>query len=64
MKDGLEVKAGKAKCEYMFMSRRQNAGKNHSRKTVNRSFKNVTKLKHLGTTMRNQNLIREEIKRR
>jgi hypothetical protein len=64
MTAGLEVNAEKTKYECMFMSRHQNAGKSHSRNTANRSFKNVANLKYIGTTMRDQNLIREEIKSR
>jgi hypothetical protein len=57
---GLEVNAEKTK--YMFMSRHQNAGQNHNIKI--RSFENVAQCKHFGTTVTNQNLIQEEIKRR
>jgi hypothetical protein len=48
----------------MLLSRHKNAGQNHDIKTANRSFKNVTQFRYLGTTVRNQNLIQEEIKRR
>jgi hypothetical protein len=59
---GLEVHAEKTK--YMLMSRRQNAGKNHNKKKVNRSFENVAQIKYLGKTVTNQNLVVEKIKRR
>jgi hypothetical protein len=49
---------------YMLLSRHQNAGQNHDLKIANRSFENVVQLKCLGTTITDQNLIQEEIKRR
>jgi hypothetical protein len=50
----------------MLVSRNQNAGQNREMeiKIGNRSFENVSQLKYLGTTVTNQNLIQEEIKRR
>jgi hypothetical protein len=48
----------------MLLSRHQNGGKNHDIKIANRSFENVAQFKYLGTTVTNQNLIKEEIKRR
>jgi hypothetical protein len=48
----------------MLLSRHQNAGQNHGIQIVNRSFYNAAQLKCLGTTVTNQNLIQEEIKRR
>jgi hypothetical protein len=57
----LEVNTEKIKC--MSTSRHQIAGENHNIKTANRPFENVAKLEHLRTTVTNQNLIREEIKR-
>jgi hypothetical protein len=48
----------------MLLSRHQNAGQNHDTKTGNRCFENVAQFKYLGTTVTNQNLIREEIKKK
>jgi hypothetical protein len=62
MEDDLEVNAEKAK--YMLLSRHQTAGRNHDIKITNRSFENVAQFKYLGTTVTNQILIQEEIKRR
>jgi hypothetical protein len=59
---GLEVNVEKTK--YMLMSRDQNAGQNWEIKIGNRSFENVSQFKYLRTTVTNQNLIQEEIKRR
>jgi hypothetical protein len=59
---GVEVNADKTK--YMLLSRHQNAGQNQDIKIANRSFENMTELKYLRTTVTNQNLIQEEIKRR
>jgi hypothetical protein len=57
----LEVKAEKAKCMSMP---HQNSGQNHNIKIANRSVENVAQFKYLGTTVRKQNLIQEEIKKR
>jgi hypothetical protein len=59
---GLEVNIEKTK--YMLVSRDLNAGQNWDIKTGNRSYENVSQFKYLGMTVTNQNLIREEIKRR
>jgi hypothetical protein len=59
---GLDENAENTK--YMLLSRHQNAGQNHDMKIRNRCFENVAQFRYLGTTIRNQNLIREEIKRR
>jgi hypothetical protein len=48
----------------MLLSRHQNAGQNHNIKLDDRSFENVAQFKYLGTTVTNQNLIQEEIKRK
>jgi hypothetical protein len=48
----------------MLLSRHQNTGQNHNIKIGDRSFENVAQFKYLGTTVTNQNLIQEEIKRR
>ena len=59
---GLEVNADKTK--YVVMSRDQNARYSHSMKIENRSFEVVDEFKYLGTNLRNQNYIQEEIKSR
>jgi UDP-N-acetylglucosamine 2-epimerase len=48
----------------MLLSRHQNAGQNWDIEIANRSFENVSQFKYLGTTVTNQNLIQEGIKRR
>jgi hypothetical protein len=48
----------------MLLSRHQNVGQNRDIKIANRSSENASQLKYLGTTVTNQNLIQEEIKRR
>jgi hypothetical protein len=58
---GLEINAEKTK--YMLLSRHQNVGRNRDIKIAKRSFENVSQFKYLGTTVTNQNLIQEEIKR-
>jgi hypothetical protein len=59
---GSEINTEKSK--YMFLSRHQNAGKNHGIKIGNRCFENVAQFRYLGTAVTNQNFIQEEIKRR
>jgi hypothetical protein len=59
---GLEINIEKTK--YMLLSRRRNVGQNRDIKIANRSFENMSQFKYLGTTVTNQNLIQEEIKRR
>jgi hypothetical protein len=58
---GLEMHA-KTKC--MIMSRHQNSGQNQNISIANESFENVAEFKFLGTTLTNQNDIRDEIKSR
>jgi hypothetical protein len=58
---GLEVNTEKTK--YTLLSRYQNAGQNHDMKKGNGCFENVKQFRYLGTTITNQNLIQEEIKR-
>ena len=57
---GLEVNADKTK--YMVMSRDQNAGRSHNIKIYNSFFERVKEFKYLGTALKNQNSIQEEIK--
>jgi hypothetical protein len=48
----------------MYLSRQQNVGHNRDIKIASRSFENVSQIKYLGTTVTNQNLMQEEMKRR
>jgi hypothetical protein len=57
---GLEINAEKTK--YMIMSFYPNSGQNQNIRIANESFENVVKFKYLGTTLTNQNDIRDEIK--
>jgi hypothetical protein len=59
---GLEINVEKTK--NMLLSRYQNVGRNRDIKIAKRSFQNVSQSTYLGTTVTNQNLIKEEIKRR
>jgi hypothetical protein len=59
---GVEINVEKTK--YMLLSRHQNAGQNRDIEMANRWFENVSQFRYLGTTVTNQNLIQEEIKRR
>jgi len=52
------------KTKYLVMSRDQNAGQSQNVKTDNSSFDRVEQFKYLGTALRNQNYIQEEIKSR
>jgi len=46
----------------VLISRDQNAGRSHNIKIDNNSFERVEQFRYLGTTLRNQNSIQEEIK--
>jgi hypothetical protein len=59
---GLEINVEKTR--YMLLSHHQNVGQNRDIKIDNRSFENMSQFKHFGTTVTDQNLIQEEIKRR
>jgi hypothetical protein len=61
---GLEINLEKTKYSYMLLSLHQNAGQNWDINIANRSFEIVSQFKYFGTTVTNQNLIQEEIKRR
>jgi ribosomal protein S2 len=58
---GLEVNSEKSK--YMLISRKK-AGQKHSINIANRSFESVAKFKYFGTTLTDQNCMKEEIKSR
>jgi hypothetical protein len=46
----------------MIIFRHPNSGQNQNIRTANESFEKVEKFKHLGTALRNQNDIHNEIK--
>jgi hypothetical protein len=50
--------------KYTLLSRHQNSGQNHDVKIANRSFENVAQFKYVETTVKNKNLIQEELKSR
>jgi hypothetical protein len=50
--------------KYMLLFCHQNAGQNHDLKVANRCLENVAQFRYSGTTVTDQNLIQEEIKRR
>jgi len=58
----LEVNADKS--QYVVMSGDQNAGRIHRIKSDNISFERVEEFKYLGTTLKNQISMQEEIKSR
>jgi hypothetical protein len=58
--DGLGMNPQKTK--HMLMSHYQKAEQKHSIKTANRSFKDVTKSKYLGTALTNQSCMHKEIR--
>jgi L-lysine 2,3-aminomutase len=49
--------------ECMLLSPHQNTGQNHDTEIANRFFENVAQFRYFGTTVTNQSLIKEEIKR-
>jgi hypothetical protein len=57
---GVEINVEKTK--YMIMSRHPNSGQNKNIRTADESFENVAKFKYFGTTLTNQNDVRDEIK--
>jgi hypothetical protein len=59
---GLEINVEKTK--YKLLALHQNTGQNWDIRIANRIFENVLQFKYLGTTITNQNLILEKIKRR
>jgi ribosomal protein S2 len=59
---GPEINTEKTK--YMIMSHHLNMGQNQNMKIANVSFERVATFRYLGTTLTNQNLIRDEIKSR
>jgi hypothetical protein len=48
----------------MLLSRHRIAGQNQDIRIANRPFENVSQFKYIGTTVTNQNLVQEEIKKR
>jgi hypothetical protein len=58
----LEVNAEKSK--YMLLSRHQNAVQSLDIEIAHRSFENVVQFGYLRTTVTNENLIEEKIKRK
>jgi hypothetical protein len=49
------------KKKYMIMSRHPKSGQNQNIRIANESFENVERFKYLGTSLTNQNDIRDEI---
>jgi hypothetical protein len=62
MEVSLEINVEKTK--YVLPTRHQTASQNQYIKIANRSIENVSQFKYLRTTVTNQNLIQEEIKKR
>jgi hypothetical protein len=49
------------KTKYMVMSRDENAEQNHNVKINIKSFERMEQFKYLGTTLKNENSVQEEI---
>jgi hypothetical protein len=60
----VDLAVNKEKTMHMLVFHYQNADQNWVIKIANRSTENVSQFKYLGTTVTNQNLVLEEIKRR
>jgi hypothetical protein len=60
IENGLEVTSNKNK--YRVISRDKYGGRNHNTETDDKSFERVEHFIHLGTNVKNQNYIEEEIK--
>jgi len=58
--NGMEVNADKTK--YMVVSRDRNSGRGHNIQIDNSSIERVEDFEYLGTTLKYQNFIQEEIK--
>jgi hypothetical protein len=59
---GLYLRFSISTSKVVAVSRHQNAGQNHEIKVADKFFENVAQFKYLGTTIRNENLIQEEIR--
>ena len=62
--DEIELEVNPDKTKYMVMSRDQNAGRSHNINIDTIFLERVEEIKYLGTTLRGQNSIQEEIKSR
>jgi hypothetical protein len=60
----VDLEVNKEKTKYMLLSLHQNTEQNHDMKITKSSFENVAQFEYLGTTVTNQNLIQDGIKRR
>jgi hypothetical protein len=58
----VDIETNAKMTKYMIMSRHQNSEQNQNIRIANESFENVATFKYLGTTLTNQNDIRDEIK--
>jgi hypothetical protein len=60
----VDLNVNTEKTKYMLLSRHQNVGQNHDIMMGNICFENVAQFRYLGSTVTNQNLIQDEIKKR